>query len=142
MYKSILAIAIVALFIGTVTYAEPNSEWDRGSQYNQLFNTKSMETVKGVVAEITDFQLPDSEKGVLLKLESDNGTHLVHLGPAWFLENQGIQLETGDKITVKGSQVEYQNGSALIAQAVVKKNHMLVLRSASGAPAWSAWTTL
>jgi predicted extracellular nuclease len=107
-----------------------------------MFNPKSIETVKGVVTEITDFQLASGEQGVLLKLESDNGIHMVHLGPVWFMNNQGIQLKAGDKVTVKGSQVEYQNGSALIAQAVVRQNQMLVLRSSSGAPAWSAWTTL
>jgi hypothetical protein len=142
MHKSILAIAFTVLIVGSATCAESSSEWDRGSQYNQMFNPKSIETVKGVVTEITDFQLANGEKGVLLKLESDAGVLAVHLGPAWFLNNQGIKLETGDKVTVKGSQIEYQNGSALIAQAVVKQNHMLVLRSAAGVPAWSAWTTL
>jgi hypothetical protein len=77
--------------------------------------------------------------GVHIRLETTDGTITVHLGPAWYLDNQDIHLELGDQIEVTGSKVLILEKSVLIAAKVRKGDQILMLRDLNGIPMWSGW---
>ncbi len=131
---------LVFLLLLSSAVAEPCTQWERESSYNRLFDTESIITVKGTITEVSTYPLQNcGESGVQVMLKSDGKQLAVHLGPAWYIQNQGKQFNVGDKVTIKGSSIEFNGVPTVLALAVVMKKHMLVLRSASGAPVWAGW---
>lgn len=62
------------------------------------------------------------------------GTISVHLGPAWFVENQELVIQPGDTLEATGSRVIFDGAPALIARTVAKGEEELVLRDEAGFP--------
>jgi hypothetical protein len=114
--------------------------WGRGSAYTRLYDAKTVETVKGEVVIVQTFT-PDKGMGygVHLQLKTDQETLAVHLGPAWFIENQDTKIEAKDVVEVKGSRVTFEGKPALIAAEVKKGDETLQLRDPDGYPAWAGW---
>ncbi len=113
--------------------------WCANNNYSRLFNSKTIEEVKGSVVSIEKIT-PESgmSTGIHLMLKSEkNGNISVHLGPSWYLDNQDIQFVVGDILVVKGSKVTYQNAPAIIAITVKKGEQMLTLRDKDGNPNWN-----
>ncbi len=114
--------------------------WGMQGQYSKMYDVKTVETISGKVVSVTTIT-PEKgmSAGVHLMLKTDKTTISVHLGPAWYIENQDIKIATGDKIEVKGSRITFEGKPAIIAAEVQKGNDMLVLRNENGIPVWSAW---
>ena len=74
-----------------------------------------------------------------LQLKTDDETLDVHLGPAWYLQNQDIQIQPEDKIEVTGSKVDFSGQPAVMAASVKKGDTTLMLRDDSGFPVWHGW---
>ncbi len=77
--------------------------------------------------------------GVHLLVKLDKGEISVHLGPAWYIENQDVKIAAGDKVEIKGSKVSIGGKPILIAEELKKGDEVLRLRSADGVPFWSGW---
>ena len=113
--------------------------WCSNNNYSRLFNPGTMEELNGSVVSV-DKITPESgmSTGVHLMVKSEKGgTVSVHLGPAWYLDNQDIQFVAGDMIVVKGSKITYQNAPAIIAMTVQKGEQTLMLRDKKGNPTWN-----
>jgi hypothetical protein len=138
--KTIYVAALAAvLLIGGVCLAEPCDCWKSGSTYNAMFAAGTSETLVGTIVEVTSFGMDEcGDGGMQLILKTDGGKVAVHLGPEWYMDHQTVELIAGDKVTVRGARCEFKSKPILLAQAVMKSNEMLVLRSPSGAPAWDA----
>ena len=117
-----------------------NAGWEQNSNYGRLFNPKTIEIISGTVEAVETISLDAKmSTGIHLKVKTESGVISVHLGPSWYLDNQEIQIEKGDKITVTGSKIEYRNSPAVIAVEVEKGENILRLRDESGFPVWSGW---
>jgi len=114
--------------------------WGAGGSYSRIYDAKTIETVAGEVVSVCRFT-PSRAMGygIHLVLKSDKETVSVHLGPAWFVENQDTKIEPKDKIEVKGSRVAFEGKPALIAAEVRKGDEVLKLRDETGIPLWSGW---
>ena len=114
--------------------------WGPGSSYNRMFDPKAVETVSGEVVNV-DRIVPSKgmSNGVHVALKTDKETISVHLGPSWYLENQDVKLEKGDRIEVTGSKVTFRGKPAIIASELRKGGDVLMLRDKDGMPMWSAW---
>ncbi len=114
--------------------------WGAGGSYSRIYDAKTVETVTGEVVSVGRFT-PSKAMGygIHLVLKSDKETVSVHLGPAWFVENQDTKIEPKDKIEVKGSRVAFEGKPALIAAEVRKGDEVLELRDETGIPLWSGW---
>lgn len=101
-----------------------------------LFDKKSMHTVKGTVTEVTI----DQVHGDLVKatIGMKKGSVLAVLGPSWYLQQQGIELKSGDKVTVRGSKVVHNGQEIVIATNLKADKHSLDIRSKQGSPMWSS----
>ena len=114
--------------------------WGPGSQYGRMYDQKTVETVSGEVVKVEQITpMKGMSYGVHLSLKTDKETISVHLGPAWYVENQDIKIQTGDKIEIKGSRVSIQGKPAIIAAEVKKGDEVLKLRDEKGFPVWAGW---
>lgn len=108
--------------------------------YLQLFDPKTVTTVEGEVTALTRTQHKMiGVTGVHATVKTATGELDVHLGPSWFVDNQELKLEAGDKVKVTGSKVTVDGKQALIATEVARGELTLQLRDADGLPRWVAW---
>lgn len=114
--------------------------WMPGSGYARMFDPKTLETVAGEVTAVESFSVGRGlSKGVHLVLKTEKETLSVHLGPAWYIDNQGPAIAAKDKIEVTGSRVVFEGKPALIAREVRKGEEVLRLRDEDGTPRWAGW---
>jgi hypothetical protein len=112
--------------------------WQPGGQYGRLYDPKTVETVAG---EVTSVEQITPHKGmgygIHLLLRTEKETVSVHLGPGWYVEHQEMTIQPKDRVEVKGSRITFEGRPAIIAAEVRKGDETLVLRDASGVPAWA-----
>jgi hypothetical protein len=114
--------------------------WGVGSQYNRLYDTNTVETVKGEIVAVQHITpIKGMSYGVHVQLKTEKETVSVHLGPGWFIENQDITIEPKDKVEIKGSRVVLDGKPAIIAAEVKKDGRVLKLRDENGVPVWAGW---
>jgi hypothetical protein len=143
------SVALLGILGGTGAYAQQaqNQCCQKGAtsgkmsaRTGRMFNPQTVETIRGEVLQVQQATPAQGRgRGVHLMVKTDQGNIPVHLGPAWFIENQQIQIKPHDQIEVKGSRVTFQGQPALIAQQVTVGDEVLQLRDATGRPAWAAW---
>jgi hypothetical protein len=96
-------------------------------------------TIQGTVEDVLTAQTGNMP-GVHLTVKAENKNYDVRLGPAWYVQEKQFTFAKGDKISVIGSPLAAQPGSAaevMIARQVKKGDSVLELRNASGFPNWS-----
>ena len=135
--KFYLTAALVLFFAGNI-YSQ--NGWGPGSSYNSMYDTKTVETISGSVISVQQI-LPDKNmsSGIHLLLVTENGSVSVHLGPAWYIDNQDTQIRNGDNVLITGSKVTYNGDQVIIAREVTKGDQVLKLREDNGYPLWSGW---
>ncbi|MNY15566.1 hypothetical protein D3C86_1487870 [compost metagenome] len=112
--------------------AQPGPATDE-RQYDPATET----TLTGTVTAI---ERPTSRRGgggVHVMVKSPNETISVHLGPAWFLDEQQMAVKVGDAISVKGSRISSAGKPAIVAASVTAGGRTLVLRDSAGRPVWA-----
>lgn len=111
--------------------------WSATSQWCRLYDPATVGEFTGEVTATSKFSpFKGMSPGVHLKIKTDAGKELsIHLGPEYYLDEQAVKLEVGDKVTVKGSLVEALATEIVIADWVKKGDQTLTLR-VGDAPAW------
>lgn len=105
------------------------------------FDPDNMQTITGVVVAVDPFVRLErnTRNGVATVIEDEDGvrTNAV-LGPAIWLDKNGIQIDRGDVITVTGSAVKDEKSELpmLIATSVSDDDLRLALRDEKGRPSW------
>jgi len=143
---AVLLVSILCLFLSTDSVAQRGVNWrgargwGTGSTYSRMFNPSTIDTVSGDVLRVEAITpMKGMSYGVHLLVKADRETLSVHLGPAWYVENQDIKIEPKDKIEVVGSRITFEGKPAIIASEVRKGNEVLKLRDKNGFPFWSGW---
>jgi hypothetical protein len=140
--------AILLVFAATDAFAQrgPGMKWQGsggwgpGSQYNRMYDPKAVETITGEVTSVDRITpVKGMSGGIHMNVKTDKETISVHLGPAWYLENQDVKIEPKDKVEVKGARTTFVGKPAIIAAEVKKGDEVLKLRDDSGFPVWSGW---
>ena len=148
MKKLITLIAIMTVFgLGVFTATDAMARmgkggggWGQGTNYDRLFNPKTVETISGEVVSMEKVTpMKGMNQGVHAVVKTDKEMISVHLGPEWYIANQDMSINPKDKIEVKGSRITFEGKPAMIAAEVKKSDAVLTLRDASGFPAWSGW---
>ncbi len=141
-------ISILGILLASESFAQPAKEmkwkgsggWGMGSSYSRLYDPKSMETLSGEVVKVDRIApLKGMSYGIHLLVKTDKETIAVHLGPAWYMENQDIRIKPGDKVEITGSRITFEGKPAIIAAEVRKGDEILKLRDENGYPVWSGW---
>jgi hypothetical protein len=63
----------------------------------------------------------------------------VHLGPAWYILCQDMNLNLKDIVEVRGARFSLEGKNVMAAFEVRYKDKVLLLRDEDGIPYWSAW---
>ena len=114
--------------------------WGPGTAYGRLYNPQTVETLSGEVVKVEKFSLGRGiSQGIHLLLKTEKETIPVHLGPAWYIDNQEVKIAPKDRIEVKGSRITYDGKPAIIAAEIKKDDQVLKLRDENGYPVWSGW---
>jgi hypothetical protein len=104
------------------------------------YNPQAVETLTGKVVAVTRHtsKRPGRPARVAMMLQTEKGKVKVSLGPADYLDQQGLKLAAGDQVEVKGVQVTHHNRTSFIAGEVKKGGQVLKLRDeATGRPLWA-----
>lgn len=119
----------------------------RGLNGLHFFEPDTVDTFKGMLVESLNYWVGYGDgnytgNGMHYLFETRGGeSFYLMLGPWWYLEQNGIELEPGDDITVTGSVVEpyfnaYADHDFLIASEIVVNGKTLELRDEEGYPLW------
>ena len=114
--------------------------WGPGSAYGRMYDAKTVDKVTGEVAKVDSITpMRGMSGGVHVALKTAQGEVSVHLGPQWYLENQDVKIEPGDRVEITGSRVTDEGKPTIIAAEVRKGDEVLQLRDAAGVPVWAGW---
>ena len=114
--------------------------WGAGSAYNRQYDVTTVEAIRGEISSVDRFMPRQGvSEGIHLVLATGSESISVHLGPAWFIENQDEMVVVGDAVVITGSRIVYQGDPAIIAASVEKGEQVLQLRDELGYPVWSGW---
>ncbi len=146
LFVSIVLLAVVCLLAVPEVFAQRGAMgggsggWGMGGGYARFYDPKTVETTSGQVTEVdqTVF-MKGMRKGVHLTLNTGKESVSVHVGPIWYLENQDVKIEKGDKIEVTGSRITFDGKPAIIAAEIEKGGQTLKLRDENGVPVWAGW---
>ena len=141
-------IGIAALFsvMAMVVFADAGKQkagdyegWNYNSVYQKsylpLFNISAQGTVEAIEKLIPEEGMSE---GIQLRLKSGTANVVVHLGPAWFVQMQEIQIQKGDAIEVIGSLTKHKGKQVIIAAQIKLESHEINLRNKEdGYPLWS-----
>jgi hypothetical protein len=116
----------------------PRMERGRGPAGGPLYNPASEKTLEGKVVRVEVMRGKRGPRGVLVWMEGKDDEFMpVHLGPAWFLKDEDIKVEKGDRLIVRGSEIPRRGGPVLLAKEFKKQDRLVTLRDDDGIPKWS-----
>ena len=111
--------------------------WGMGSNYGRMYDVKTVETIIGKVSNVERIApMKGKSYGMHLTVRTEQETLSVHLGPAWFIDNQDIKIEQNDRLEIKGSRIDFEGQPAIIAAEVENGDQTLKLREENGVPVW------
>ena len=113
--------------------------WEKGSDYNKLYDVRDMEQFKAEVVEQREIvPLQGMKPGIaLIMRDSDGETFSAHIGPKWFVGK--LPLHKGDKIRIRGVWAEIR-GEDVFMVAKLKKGddyEYKVRLTKDGTPFWT-----
>ena len=136
-----LLICLISGSSVTAKDKEGYAGWEIGSAYNNLYDAKEKDKLKGRIAEFkTVTPLEGMAPGTAFVLEEakDDKT-LVHLCPRAYAKAKETGLKKGDKVKVKGSWVEIDGEDVFVASKVKRGEHFQfkVRLTSDGTPFWT-----
>lgn len=135
------AVAVVIVLAAAIDPAQAQNAgrwWEPTSPYNALYNPETVDTITGTVLQVDRF-LPGrrAKVGIHVYLDTPDGPIDVHLGPAWFLEQEGLAVKDGMMMEVVGSRVSYDKHVCILAAHVRAEGRGFALRDENGYPRWA-----
>ena len=118
--------------------ARPMGPRHGGGHMMMSFDTSKLETFDGTIEKVVVREM-HRMKGVHVLLKTAKETLEIHLGPAWFIDNQEAKLQAGDTVSVRASRTTMMGQPALVAMDVKRGGETLRLRNDDGTPLWAAW---
>jgi hypothetical protein len=98
-----------------------------------VFAPDSLEILQGTATQVNRY---GGHQGTFMTLTTPQETLEVHLGPAWYLQNQGFDIVLNSPIQVTGFRSSWNGQSVLMATEIRQGDRVLPLRDAEGYPLW------
>jgi hypothetical protein len=144
---------VVMVAVSTVAFAQPWQGWKDcggwcrengggpGGGPGRMYDPAKAETVQGEVVAVEKIGGGGRRgPGIGLKLKTASGELAVHLGPQWYIEQQGeVPIKAGDTVEIKGVKASRGGTDFFVAGEVKKGGDVLKLRDESGVPLWAGW---
>jgi len=135
-YSLLLIMAIFSII--PVTGQKMKAIDDEGTKCHSRFNSETMETVTGKIAEIQQISTQENMAlGTHLTIVFQGEELVVHVGPSWYLKQMEIDFEKGDSVAITGSKIMFEGQPTIIVSTITQENLKFVLRDKNGLPKWS-----
>lgn len=106
--------------------------------FSSNLDTSKKLLIKGEILEIKKIDRGGYNfKGVHLVVKNKKAKNSIHLGPEFYLINQGIALQKGQEIKINTYQGLYNNKPAYFAVDLYYQGKKVILRDQQGFPFWS-----
>ena len=114
--------------------------WGVDTPYGRLYDPAKEQTISGQVVSIeTSAPMPGMAPGMQMLVQTDDGKSTrVHVGPAWYLERQDLDMKENTHVQVTGARAEIEGQPVLMAREVQFDGQLVTLRDAQGMPMWSS----
>lgn len=126
------------------SWGQPGAGQGRGmgpGAGGRMYDPKTEVTVKGQVTELGTY--PSMGAGAAqgmnyrgVALRTDQGDVIVHLGPAWYMDEQKLALKVGDTLEVTGAKTTQDQKTVILAREVGINGKKMMLRDSQGFPVW------
>ena len=137
--KKYLVSAATILFLAAPTWAADG--WERNSEYNQHYNSKTVQTLSGKIVSVDRNHAP--LKGMMAVfsaiIQPEKGEAMeIQVGPSWFTSfyRHDWNIQPGDQMIVSGSVVTLEGHTMMIVSQGQKGQHKLTVRNHQGQPVW------
>jgi hypothetical protein len=148
----VVAAAVMAAS-ASVVFSQPWQGWKDCSGWcrengggpgggpGRMYDPAKAETVQGEVTAVEKIGGGGRRgPGIGLKLKTASGELVVHLGPQWYIEQQGeVPIKAGDTVEIKGVKASGGGKDFFLAGEVKKGGDVLKLRDDNGVPLWAGW---
>lgn len=117
--------------------------WGNDEENPPALNLESgydVNTVTTVSGQIVSIQSGVDRPNLQLEIDDSGTRMMVFLGPQRYWLAQGVPLRVGDKVQVRGSKAQGQDGVIyILAQEIteISQGLAVILRDASGHPNWA-----
>jgi hypothetical protein len=117
--------------------------WGLGTRYESLFNQYNLQNVNGTIYRIdTVTPFDGMAYGIQIILRTQGSGDLpIHLGPAWFVQRQDMNLGLNDQVEVRGARFSLNGKNVMAAFQVTRTgdSKILMLRDDDDFPYWCGW---
>jgi hypothetical protein len=144
--KTGLFFLTLMIFIGMSwqSWGQPGMGQGRGmgpGAEGRMYDPKTEVTVKGQVTELGTYPSmgPGAARGMNYRgvtLKTDQGDLRVHLGPAWYMDEQKLAIKEGDTLEVTGAKTTQNQATVILAREVAMNGKKILLRDSQGFPVW------
>ncbi|MBZ0112480.1 MAG: hypothetical protein K8J08_08475 [Thermoanaerobaculia bacterium] len=132
--RTLTLVTTLAVFSAPAMPAQTGPGKGKGTP---KYDSKTETTVAGTIESVDYPDSPKGWQGVHLQVRVGEETHAVHLGPRWYVEEQGFTFAPDDLVEVVASRVQCQGEDALLARTITRGDDVLELRDEAGRPRWS-----
>lgn len=117
------------------------SGWSADGPSGRLYDPETVQTLSGVIEDVeVETPGPGMGPGLTARVRTQAEERIqAHFGPMWFSDQAGMNLQSGDEVTLTGSLVELEGEQALIVRDMERERdrYRLRLRDEDGTPAWA-----
>lgn len=132
---------VLLVFPTLVNAADDISGWEEDSEYNELYNPKERDSIKGDILKfITVTPIKGMAPGTAFILDEGGGDKVVvHVCPESYASGRETGLRRGDWVKVKGVWADIGDESIFIAAKIRKDNEYAfkVRLTSDGTPFWT-----
>jgi len=139
-----IMVVVAALVFAPASFAQESESpgstfaigaWSMGVPgpiHTSLTGNEAIVVESGKVKKVED--MAGTKNALQMRFVTDQGqSYTVYMGPKWFMNNQKLKFEAGDKVEVRGKKV----GGSIIATEISKSDWTMKLRNEEdGMPTW------
>jgi len=115
--------------------------WGQATPYERLFNQFNLQVITGSIYRIdTITPMTGMSVGIQLIIRTATREEIaVHLGPAWYVRHQDMDLSLNDNVEVRGARFSLKGKDVIAAFEVRTSDRVLLLRDEDNVPYWCGW---
>jgi hypothetical protein len=102
-----------------------------------MYDPETVETISGEIIKVEKVSGRGGGGGLHLIVKTDKETIPVHLGPRWYLDDKDVSFRVADRVEVKGSRINDDDETAIIAAQIKRGDDVVKLRNEDGIPKWA-----
>ena len=135
---------VICIGMSWQSWGQPGSGQGRGmgpGAGSRMYDPQTEVTLKGEVTELGTYPSmgPGAARGMNYRgviLKTDQGDLRVHLGPAWYMDEQKLAIKKGDTLEVTGAKTTQDQETVILAREITMDGKKITLRDSQGFPVW------